>query len=171
MWSLFVRSLNFQNIIPCVEGLLPEPFNSRLLTTLFRLSEWNALAKLRMHTEPTLAYFDQTTTVIGRELRSFAATTQAEYKTVELPGEVTSRARRGARKKAAAAAANPSAPPPPPPAPTHAKGKFLNLFTYKFHALGDYPRTIRFFGTADSYSTQTVCSACIPHFISDFFDL
>ncbi|KAJ7820439.1 hypothetical protein B0H14DRAFT_2157966, partial [Mycena olivaceomarginata] len=59
--------------IPCIEGLLPEPFNSRLLTTLFRLSEWNALAKLRMHTEATLNYLDRTTTVIGRELRSFAA--------------------------------------------------------------------------------------------------
>ncbi|KAJ6628357.1 hypothetical protein B0H10DRAFT_1686406, partial [Mycena sp. CBHHK59/15] len=26
--------------------------------------------------------------------------------------------------------------------------------TYKFHVLGDYWRTIRFFGTAESYSTQ-----------------
>ncbi|KAJ7865726.1 hypothetical protein B0H14DRAFT_2304376, partial [Mycena olivaceomarginata] len=84
------------NIIPCIEGLLPEPFNSRLLTTLFRLSEWNALAKLRMHTEATLNNLDNSTTVIGRELRSFAATTQAEYKTVELPGETASRARRSA---------------------------------------------------------------------------
>ncbi|KAJ7131818.1 hypothetical protein C8R43DRAFT_1133491 [Mycena crocata] len=142
------------NIIPCVEGLLPEPFNSRLLTTLFRMSEWNALAKLRMHTETTLSYFATTTTAIGRQLRSFAATTQAEYKTVELPGETATRARRGARKKANAAAANPTAPPPPPPPPSPPRGKFLNLLTYKFHALGDYVRTIRWFGTADSFSTQ-----------------
>ncbi|KAJ7785097.1 hypothetical protein DFH07DRAFT_683745, partial [Mycena maculata] len=79
------------NIIPCVEGLLPEPFNSRLMTTLFRLSEWNAFAKLCMHTDTTLELFEESTAVIGRELRSFAATTQAEYKTVELPGETASR--------------------------------------------------------------------------------
>ncbi|KAJ3724782.1 hypothetical protein C8R42DRAFT_640705 [Lentinula raphanica] len=32
--------------------------------------------------------------------------------------------------------------------------KLFNLNTYKFHALGDYPWTIRTFGTTDSYSTQ-----------------
>lgn len=117
-----------------------------------------------MHTETTLAYFAETTTVIGRELRSFAATTQAEYKTVELPGETAARARRGTRKKASAAAADPSAPPPPPTPPPTSKGKFLNLFTYKFHALGDYVRTIRLFGTADSYSTQTVRIYAFHHY-------
>ncbi|KAF7332930.1 hypothetical protein MVEN_02398900 [Mycena venus] len=115
---------------------------------LFRLSEWNAFAKLRMHTTTTLGLFSTSTTVIGRELRSFAATTQAEYKTVELQGEMASRARRGARKKAA------GQPPGPPPPPAVSKGKFLNLLTYKFHALGDYVRTIMLFGTTDSFSTQ-----------------
>ncbi|KAJ7617570.1 hypothetical protein B0H17DRAFT_965353, partial [Mycena rosella] len=91
--------IDANNIIPCIEGLLPEPFNSRLLTTLFRLSEWNAFAKLRMHTDTTLTLFDGST--------------------------------------------------------TPSKGKFLNLLTYKFHALGDYSSTIRLFGTTDSYSTQT----------------
>ncbi|KAJ7138764.1 hypothetical protein C8R43DRAFT_1131929 [Mycena crocata] len=137
------------NIIPCVEGLLPEPFNSRLMTMLFRLSEWNAFAKMRMHTETTLGLFETSTTVIGRELRSFASTTQSEFKTVELPGETASRARRGARKKAAGKAPAPAGPPPPP------KGKFLNLNTYKFHALGDYAPTIRVFGSTELYSTQT----------------
>ena len=42
------------------------------------------------------------------------------------------------------------------------KSKTLNLSTYKFHALGDYVRTIRLFGTTDSYSTQTV--AQLLHF-------
>lgn len=122
---------------------------------LFRLSEWNAFAKMRMHTDTTLALFKTSTTIIGRELRSFAATTQAEWKTVELPGETASRARRGTRKKAAGKtpAPPPAGLPTPPPV---AKGKFLNLLTYKFHALGDYPSTIPMFGTTDSYSTQTV---------------
>jgi hypothetical protein len=36
------------------------------------------------------------------------------------------------------------------------KPKLLNLETYTYHALGDYVRTIRTFGTTDSYSTQPV---------------
>jgi hypothetical protein len=34
--------------------------------------------------------------------------------------------------------------------------EILNLLTYKLHALGDYVRSIRLFGTTDSYSTQIV---------------
>ncbi|KAJ7163736.1 hypothetical protein C8R46DRAFT_1221491 [Mycena filopes] len=139
------------NIIPCVEGLLPEPFNSRLLTMLFRMSEWNVFAKMRMHTTTTLGLFDTSTVVIGRELRSFSATTQAEYKTVELPGETAARARRSARKKAAETPAG-SVPAPAPA--VAANEKFLNLLTYKFHALGDYVPTIRLFGTIESFCTQ-----------------
>ncbi|KAJ6596003.1 hypothetical protein B0H10DRAFT_1828623 [Mycena sp. CBHHK59/15] len=104
-----------------------------------------------MHTETSISYFEKTTTIIGRELQSFRDTTRAAFKTVELPGETAARAHHGARKKAAA---DPSAPPPPL---SNAKGKFLNLLTYKFHVLGDYVKTICFFGTADSYSTQIVC--------------
>jgi hypothetical protein len=36
------------------------------------------------------------------------------------------------------------------------KHKSLNLQTYKYHALGDYPNTIRRMGTTDNYSTQPV---------------
>jgi hypothetical protein len=32
----------------------------------------------------------------------------------------------------------------------------LNLETYTYHAMGDYVKTIRTFGTTDSYSTQPV---------------
>jgi hypothetical protein len=34
--------------------------------------------------------------------------------------------------------------------------KVLNIQTYKHHALGDYPKTIRQFGTTDSFSTEPV---------------
>jgi hypothetical protein len=37
-----------------------------------------------------------------------------------------------------------------------ARPKLFNLHTYKFHALGDYARTIRRFGSMDSYSTEPV---------------
>ncbi|KAF8955097.1 hypothetical protein BDZ97DRAFT_1675254 [Flammula alnicola] len=52
--------------------------------------------------------------------------------------------------------------PPPQPsssaAPTSGsrKPKKLNIFTYKFHSLGDYVRMIRMFGGTDSFSTQLV---------------
>ena len=38
--------------------------------------------------------------------------------------------------------------------------KVLNLNTYKLHSLGDYPDTIKQYGTTDSYSTQLV-SKCL----------
>lgn len=35
--------------------------------------------------------------------------------------------------------------------------KTLNINTYKFHSYGDYPATIRRYGTMDSYSSEPVC--------------
>jgi hypothetical protein len=35
--------------------------------------------------------------------------------------------------------------------------KKFNLSTYKLHALGDYAKTIRLFGTTDNYNSQVVC--------------
>ncbi|KAF7333615.1 hypothetical protein MSAN_02413700 [Mycena sanguinolenta] len=82
-----------QTIIPVIEDLLPEPLNSMVLTILFRLAEWHALAKLHMHTDDTLVHFDKSPVIIGRELRGFRDYTQVHYTTKELPGEVAARAR------------------------------------------------------------------------------
>lgn len=159
-----------QDIIPAVDGLLPEPHNSMILTLLYRLAEWHALAKLRMHTEHTLQYLEKSTNTLGRELRNFRDTTFEAFKCQELPKETEARLgrRRQRRSQKAQTTSNSEANPEtqsspdqhsdnlkkskPPP-----KGKTLNLFTYKFHALGDYVHTIRLFGTTDSYSTQIVC--------------
>jgi hypothetical protein len=47
---------------------------------------------------------------------------------------------------------------PTPAAPsstsTSCRPKTLNIFTYKFHSLGDYVQAIRLFGGTDSFSTQ-----------------
>lgn len=48
---------------------------------------------------------------------------------------------------------------PQPTSGPSSKTKRLNLFTVKFHFLGDYVHHIRLFGTTDSYSTQLVCSS------------
>jgi hypothetical protein len=120
------------------------------MTLLFRLAEWHALAKLRMHTESTLATLENVTTVLGRELRKFNETTCSAFKTVELESEAAARGRRR-KRKAANQHANSSASNAPA-----VKPKPFNLSIYKFHALGDYVRTIREFGTTDSYNTQIV---------------
>ena len=201
-------------MIPAVDGLLPEPYNTMLLTLLFRLAEWHALAKLRMHTESTLNALEQATITIGKELRSFRDWTR-QFRTVELPGEVAARRRRRHKqtttKEIPSTAGQSTKPcnlsitlpansspslaghgthlsettnihnlPLPPsnslPSPGTGNGttsvpdvlseqpkcRLFNLLTYKLHALGDYVRTIRFFGITDSYSTQIVSSPTCP---------
>jgi hypothetical protein len=151
-------------MIPAVEGLLPEPYNGKLVTLLFRLAEWHALAKLRTQTENTLHHLNQSTITIGQELRSFREWSRS-FNTVELPCETATRERRRS-KKATLQKADSNALPVPSNKPTSSKPerkgsgrpnvKFLNLLIYKLHALGDYVQTIKLFGTTDSYSTQIV---------------
>jgi hypothetical protein len=145
-------------MIPAVEGLIPEPHNGKIMILLFRLAEWHALAKLRLHTECTLNFLSQSTVTIGRELRSFEEWTQV-FKTVELPGEADARDRRRRRRKPPTLESEPQlqqANKSPAQLKTKPNKKLFNLFTYKLHALGDYVSTIRSFGTTDSYSTQIV---------------
>lgn len=133
---------------------------------LFRLAEWHALAKLRMHTESTLSRMEAVTTILGRELRKFAKTTCSAFSTVELPKEAAARSRRRARDQAKAGTSKESTGSGTTPGSQskQRKKKGLNLSTYKAHSLGDYVRTIRMFGTTDSYSTQTVSSTVHPQY-------
>ena len=104
-----------------------------LLQLLYKAAEWHALAKLRMHTDSTLNILEAVTREFGHLMRRFRNETSERFHTVQLPREAGTR-NGGARSSK----------------------KVLNLNTYKFHALGDYVRTIRLFGTTDSYSTQVV---------------
>lgn len=98
-----------------------------------------------MHTEVTLLALTAITTMFGLQMRRFKTQTCDHVETFELDREVAARARRLARE-------NPACPTPA----GGKKPKKFNLLTYKFHALGDYVSSIRWFGTSDSYSTQTV---------------
>jgi hypothetical protein len=69
------------------------------MSLLFRLAEWHALAKLRMHTESTLTQMEKVTTILGRQLRDFSNITCNAFKTTELPKEAASRARREIRQR------------------------------------------------------------------------
>ncbi|KAJ3847524.1 hypothetical protein EV368DRAFT_69040 [Lentinula lateritia] len=136
-----------QCAIPVFEGLLPGPVNSKLMTLLYRAAEWHALAKLRMHTEKTLNYMETLTFEFGKLMRQFQDLSNNSFKTYETDREVTSRYRRKEKEAIAVGASQQQEI-------SGCRRKFLNLLTYKWHALADYICSIRWFGPTDSFSTQ-----------------
>jgi len=137
--------------MPAFEGLFPSKHDEVIQTLLFRLAQWHALAKLRLHTDHSLKLLDEASRLLGDQLRKFQDFTCTTFKTMELASETAARWRDKARsidttlpgssKTSATSAARP---------------KSFNLATYKLHALGDYVHNIRLFGTTDSYTTQLV---------------
>jgi hypothetical protein len=63
------------------------------MNLLYRLAEWHALAKLRMHTESTLTLMDTVTTQVAHATRKFRDDTASAFTTVELPKEAAARQR------------------------------------------------------------------------------
>jgi len=92
------------------------------------------------------------TTELGQILRRFVNTTCAAFRTQELPRETEARGRRKAAMQAKI-----GKPPPSTTKKSGARLKSFNLRTYKLHALADYAKTIRLFGTTDNYNSQVVC--------------
>ncbi|TFY52773.1 hypothetical protein EVJ58_g9823 [Rhodofomes roseus] len=142
-----------QCIIPVVEGMLPPPHDDLVSKLLFVLAFWHGLAKLRLHTEETVAIFHAITRTLGKTTRAFHRTTCEFYETRELPKEEAARGRRTAALRAKAsgklrAKKSGKAQTPGP------KRKILNLKTGKWHGIGDYPYTIPWFGTHDNTNTQ-----------------
>jgi len=118
-------------------------------TLLYCTAEWHAFAKLRLHTESTLNHLEKLTAELGGLMRKFRDVTKSDFATFELPRETAARKRRqGSKGKETEGTSK--------PASTSQKPKTLNLFTYKWHALADYVRSIRLFGGTDGYSTQVV---------------
>ena len=110
---------------------------------LYRTAEWHAFAKLLLHTDSTLQYLEKLTKELGKLMRNFRDTTQSSFATFELPKEKGARQRRQTSGQGKASGGS-------------LKVKGLNLFTYKWHALGDYVQAIRLFGGVDGFSTQVV---------------
>lgn len=119
-----------------------------VMILLYRTAEWHAFAKFRLHTESTLQHLEQLTAKLGQLTRKFRDTTHSAFATFELPKETGARNRleTSNKGKEKASAGNASKKKP----------KNLNLFTYKWHSLGDYVRFIRLFGGTDGFSTQVV---------------
>lgn len=129
--------------IAAFDGLLPGELNDLFMDLLFVAGEWHGLAKLRLHTESTLANLRKVTSDLGALLREFKDRTD-DMETKELPREVRARQRRAQanpKKKSAASGE---------------QVRKLNLETYKLHALGDYAPTIERIGTTDNYDSRLV---------------
>ncbi|KAH9931348.1 uncharacterized protein B0H18DRAFT_1116505 [Fomitopsis serialis] len=137
-----------QCAIPCFEGLLPEPHDSNVRILLFTLAYWHGLAKLRMHTDSSLALLDTATTALGEALRQFEAVTCPAFTTQESSAEYSKRMRNHARLVTRGLA-------PAQSAPSGRRPRTFNMKTPKTHFLGDYVANIRATGTTDSGSTQT----------------
>jgi hypothetical protein len=141
--------------MPVFDGLLPAEHDKDIQSLLFTTAEWHTLAKMRLHTDSTLAWLDESTKAFGKQIRSFQSFTCSFFDTRELLQEEAARSRRQQKKKST----NPSTLVPAQAAPsagTTGKKKLFNLILIKLHALGDYVKTIKTFGTTDSYSTQPV---------------
>ena len=121
---------------------------------LFRLAQWHALAKLRLHTEHSVNLLEQATRLLGQQLRKFNEYTCSSFVTTELPSETAARCRRAEAKQKERAEDMPKNRRAPTSGAAHPKT--FNLSTYKIHALGHYADTIWTLGTTDSYTTQMV---------------
>ncbi|KAF5325806.1 hypothetical protein D9611_000607 [Ephemerocybe angulata] len=138
---------DFEDLLQCsitaFESLIPEPHNTNLMKLLYICAQWHALAKLRLHNDLTLALLDYTTTLLGAQMRVFDQDTCAKVPTLELKKEAEARSRREGKASKGAAESDSSRRP-----------ASLDMFTIKFHYLGDYVSSIRHFGTTDSYTTE-----------------
>lgn len=77
--------------MPVFKGLFPPEHDGEFQTLLFRLAQWHALAKLRLHTDHSLDLLDKATRLLGDQLRKFQQFTCAAFKTMELPLETAAR--------------------------------------------------------------------------------
>ena len=122
------------------------------------MAVWQALAKLCLHTDPTLTALEKATTAMGVTTRKFADKT-ATLDVYELPHE---EAARGRQKALIHSKASRSTEPPlsvrqsGKEKATGRKRKTLNLSTFKWHNDGHVADAIRRVGTTDGVSTQAV---------------
>ncbi|KAG8919545.1 hypothetical protein FRC01_001237 [Tulasnella sp. 417] len=141
-----------QCIIPAIEGLVDEAHDADICTLLYSMAELMSLGKLRMHTESTLASFDEAVSQYGKLIRRFASKTCSDFETSETPREYEARARRTARK--AASGQRELSDSSTNQLLVSKATKRFNLQRFKLHSLGHNTTSIRRFGALDGYSTM-----------------
>lgn len=132
---------------PCFEGLFGE-WDDEIQCLLFTLARWHSLAKLRLHTDSTLAQLRDVTVDFGNAIRTFQVGCCEAFDTRETEAEHQARI-----SKARAAAASNSAGGANAEIDTTRQPRKLNLNTFKFHSMGDYTATIQNFGSTYNYTT------------------
>ncbi|KAI0735278.1 hypothetical protein C8Q76DRAFT_791844 [Earliella scabrosa] len=130
-------------MMPVIEGLLPLEDDHTVADLLFELSNWHALAKLRMHHTVTLENLAHTTRHMYAAIALFSDTT-ARDPIPELPAETDKRLR-AAQAKAGGAQPGDGA---------RRDVKFNVKDTYKFHSLGDYVEYIKRSGPSDNFTSE-----------------
>ena len=135
-------------MMPVIEGLLPLEDDHTVADLLFELSNWHALAKLRMHHTVTLENLAHATRHMYAAIALFSDTT-ARDPIPELPAETDKRLR-AAQAKAGGAQPGDGA---------RRDVKFNVKDTYKFHSLGDYVEYIKRSGPSDNFTSEVVSSA------------
>jgi hypothetical protein len=148
--------------MPCFEGLFPQQFDGAIQNVLFSMAAFHGFAKMRMHTDTSLAIFDGLTTQLGKVIRFFANRVCPELPTRATAKEAAAKARQRARaaNKKSTTRTN----------KTKSKSdkddcRKFNIFTYKWHALTHYVHIIRRYGTLDFLGTQRVCQMIILSFL------
>ena len=143
-------------MIPFEQMFRPE-YDSIIQDMLWELAQFHGFGRGRIHWTTSLLMFDNSVITMGTAIRRFQMGVCPFIDTRELPRETDSRQH---RKKASANDGQPVTITP--------KTRRLNLNTYKYHRLGDYPQAVREFGPLDVYSTQTVRFAMKPRTSADF---
>ncbi|KAL0062348.1 hypothetical protein AAF712_010759 [Marasmius tenuissimus] len=152
-----------QCAMPCFEGLFNDKKIDKMVQNLlFDLAAWHAYSKLQLHTDSTVASFEDTTVQLGKSLRKFAKDSE-NFNTKETPREVKARGQRAV----ATAKRKPDTGKSTTTKKSGAQVKKFSLSTAKLHFLGDYPSAIKEYGTTDSYTTRN--SECQHQQVKSFY--
>ena len=81
------------------EGLIPDNHDGRVQDLIFTFAHCHSLAKLKLHTDDTLAILDEWTVILGTQSCLFVTKTCDVYETCKLKWEYQARKRNEDRKK------------------------------------------------------------------------
>lgn len=74
-YSVHIKHASNRGFVQCsilaFEGLFPPEHDTIIRVLLFRLAEWHALAKLRLHSDDSLALLDGTLRQLADQFRKF----------------------------------------------------------------------------------------------------
>ncbi|KAJ3558432.1 hypothetical protein NM688_g934 [Phlebia brevispora] len=146
-----MAALHYEDILQCsipvFEGLLPEPHNSHIISLLYSMAYFHCLAKMRLHTDTSVALLDQAYSVMASHLRHFQMVVCPHFQTKETLRECAARVR--AQANSGAVRGRPSVE-----SSSARKPRSFNMSTIKMHLLGYYAIYIPLYGTTDGYSTK-----------------